>query len=200
MKMAGKINPNIFPIEDIILLYQFRLTMRQIAQMCQCATSQICCRLKKAGVKTRGHEDYSVTEKQRAARRENGKKTLGIVRDEVTKQRISEAKKRYRKRDDYEFGGHEKQRTDGYVSVFVPDHPNATKDGFVMKHTLVMEQAIGRCLLPGEVVHHVNRVRNDNRLENLMLMTISEHNSLHAKERKNQTQRLADALKAETEG
>jgi hypothetical protein len=32
-----------------------------------------------------------------------------------------------------------------------------------------------------EVVHHINGVRDDNRLENLQLMTTSEHISLHSK-------------------
>ena len=46
-----------------------------------------------------------------------------------------------------------------------------------------MEQAIGRYVLPGEVVHHINHVRDDNRLENLQLMTFKEHAGLHMKER-----------------
>ena len=181
--MAGKVNQNIFPIEDIVLLYQFRLTMKQIAEMCHCAPSQIAIRLKKAGVVARGREDYPVTEKQREARRRNGHKHLGMVRSEETRRRISEVKRHYRKRDDYEFGGHEKHDDNGYIKVFCPDHPCASKEGFVLKHRLVMEQAIGRHLRPDEVVHHINHVRDDNRIENLMLMTASEHNALHARER-----------------
>lgn len=42
-----------------------------------------------------------------------------------------------------------------------------------------MEQYIGRLLSKDEVVHHVNEKKDDNRIENLQLMTRSEHIELH---------------------
>lgn len=53
---------------------------------------------------------------------------------------------------------------------------------FKKEHIHVMERKIGRPLRRDEVVHHVNRVRDDNRLENLQLMTRSEHTSIHRKD------------------
>lgn len=82
-----------------------------------------------------------------------------------------------------EFGGHRKKRKDGYIAVYCPDHHMATKDGYVMEHILVMEKAIGRVITRDEVVHHKNKIKDDNRLENLELMTFKEHARLHMQER-----------------
>ncbi len=62
----------------------------------------------------------------------------------------------------------------GYVSVYLPDHPRALANGYYPQHRQVMEQVIGRVLLESEQVHHRNGVRNDNRPENLELWTKSQ--------------------------
>lgn len=79
--------------------------------------------------------------------------------------------------------GHKKKRSDGYVYIYFPDHPKSTKDGYIMEHDLIMECLIGRHLKSDEIVHHKNKIRDDNRKENLQLMTKSEHTTLHLKER-----------------
>ena len=56
-----------------------------------------------------------------------------------------------------------------------------TDDGrYKMEHVLVMEEAIGRSLLPGENVHHINGLRDDNRLENLELWTRPQPSGIRA--------------------
>lgn len=71
----------------------------------------------------------------------------------------------------------------GYVVVFAPTHPLATRH-FVLEHRLVMEQTLGRLLTTNEHVHHLNGVKQDNRLENLVVLSPSEHSKLHWRIRK----------------
>ncbi|MCA1831834.1 MAG: HNH endonuclease [Actinomycetota bacterium] len=53
--------------------------------------------------------------------------------------------------------------------VRVPGHPRAAKSGYVFQHILVMENVLGRNLLPDETIHHRNGIRDDNRPKNLEL-------------------------------
>jgi DNA-binding CsgD family transcriptional regulator len=59
---------------------------------------------------------------------------------------------------------------DGYVLIHVKGHPNARKHtNYIFEHRLVMEEHLGRILLPTEVIHHINGQKQDNRIENLQL-------------------------------
>lgn len=56
------------------------------------------------------------------------------------------------------------------------------------EHRFIIEQFLGRKLKRNEVVHHINGNKNDNRIENLQLMSLSEHSKLHNTNKKISTE------------
>lgn len=67
-----------------------------------------------------------------------------------------------------------------YLYAYVPSHPNCTKTGYVLHHRIIVENALGRLLLPNEIVHHVDHDKKNNDISNLEVMTQTEHSKLHA--------------------
>ena len=81
----------------------------------------------------------------------------------------------------------------GYIQIRCPDHPYKDGYDFVFEHRLVAEKYLlnddnsvlrngKRYLNPEYIVHHINHNRQDNRVENLAVMTKSEHSRMHSKE------------------
>lgn len=71
----------------------------------------------------------------------------------------------------------------GYIYVIMKNHPSAGKNGYILEHRAVMEKHLGRTLLSTEIVHHINGVRDDNRVENLQLFSSQrEHKIAEYKE------------------
>lgn len=67
----------------------------------------------------------------------------------------------------------------GYVLINVDDDdlclPMRKKNRTMLEHRYVMSHHLGRCLSPYEIVHHKNHIVDDNRLENLELVTYHEN-------------------------
>jgi hypothetical protein len=72
--------------------------------------------------------------------------------------------------------------TDGYPEVYIgkdyPYRPGGYKT--IREHVFIMETHLQRRIEKGEVVHHIDGDKRNNKLENLFLTTIAEHNKLHA--------------------
>lgn len=78
--------------------------------------------------------------------------------------------------------GGETATKDGYIKILVKAHPMSDCYGYVLRSHVVMEKIIGRFLEPGEVVHHLNHIRTDDRPENLrLIISRSEHTKLHGR-------------------
>ena len=68
----------------------------------------------------------------------------------------------------------------GYRKVKRSGHPRANSCGYVYEHLLVAEQKIGRPLVGGDCVHHLNGDKGDNNPENVIVCASSvEHLRYH---------------------
>lgn len=142
-----------------------------------------------------GHQNHNVTwsDERRKAFRE---KMLGHPVSEETRRKMSEYNKANGVRPSDEAiaksnlnrGTRENSPswkggisyTNGYRCIYAPDHPRRHPNGYVYEHVLVAESKIGRPLLDGEVVHHIDRDKLNNDPDNLQVLpSQSAHAKLH---------------------
>ena len=75
-----------------------------------------------------------------------------------------------------------KEEKDGYILIKLqPDdffYKMVNSQSYVREHRLVVAKALGRCLHLWEIVHHKNHIRDDNRLENLQLISDDGHKQI----------------------
>ena len=69
---------------------------------------------------------------------------------------------------------------DSHIMVKSKDHPFANKNGYVPEHRLVIEEHKKQYLKRTDQVHHINLIKNDNRIENLVVFSNhSDHFKAH---------------------
>mgnify|MGYP001563256669 CR=1 FL=1 len=69
----------------------------------------------------------------------------------------------------------------GYVWVFCPEHPRARK-GYVKRSRLVLEHKLGRQLATNERIHHRDGNKTNDKQENLIALSPTEHACLHGRQ------------------
>lgn len=66
-----------------------------------------------------------------------------------------------------------------YLYALVPEHPKATKNGYVLFHRVVVENRENRILNKNEIVHHKDHNRFNNESDNLEVLDSGTHNRIH---------------------
>jgi HNH endonuclease len=76
-------------------------------------------------------------------------------------------------------GGRSKNQ--GYIFVYAPESFSCKVRGktSIAEHILVVESRLRRRLKDGEHIHHINGIRDDNRIENLQILTKEIHFKIH---------------------
>lgn len=76
-------------------------------------------------------------------------------------------------------GGRRFHKHSGYILLNKPEYFSCGKDGWIAEHIFIFQEYYNCCLLDWGVVHHKNRIKIDNRIENLDGMMNSQHSRLH---------------------
>jgi len=108
----------------------------------------------------------------------------GLKRSEESRKNMSEAQRKCHN------GGVRYNQSGGYKQIIVDDYHPRKKDrkggNYIFEHILVMEQKIGRFLEKHEIVHHIDKNKQNNNIENLHLFSGSNnkessqmHNAAH---------------------
>ena len=81
--------------------------------------------------------------------------------------------KEHRRESNPHWKGGKGYDSNGYIRLLKKDHPRAI-NGYIYEHLAVWEDANGE-LPKGYIIHHLNGIKHDNRLSNLMAVQRGQH-------------------------
>lgn len=78
------------------------------------------------------------------------------------------------------FTGKNQINTHNYILIYKPNHREAMLNGYVLEHRYKISNKLNRKLKFNEIIHHIDGNRSNNELNNLLVLTQSQHAKLHA--------------------
>lgn len=151
--------------------------MKAIAKRLGRSEATVLFYMREHGMKSRPQHQLKGRPKSKASIEKQRKSLTGYKHTDEYRAKLSAAHKG--KPHDW---ANKRRIVHNYISLFEPTNPMSNKTGYVYEHRKVMADSIGRPLLRTELVHHINGIKTDNRIENLQIVSRFEHSQIHSGE------------------
>lgn len=150
--------------------WEERLSRPKIAKLCNVSNNTILYYMRKYNIPHRSHKEAAISWNK------------GLTKE--TDKRIKQHSISQMGENNPRWKGGKTKLKNGYVMVRLSrNNPFISmangRDNGVTEHRLIMAQKLGRCLESWEAVHHINHIRDDNRIENLTIIDGRKHFGFH---------------------
>lgn len=144
------------------------LSMRAIAKICGMNYGKIRCLMWKLGIPTRTRIEARNTER-----------CLKLSSELMSGEKNPQYGLRGERSPTWKGG--RKIDKNGYVYLKKPFHSKASKDGYVAEHIFIWMNYYQKNIPLSHMIHHEDKNRQNNQIENLTLVNHREHTNIHKK-------------------